>query len=142
MPEPPSNFSDKSDSSRKIIRFFWVSAGTFFLALGIVGILLPVLPTTPFLLLAAACYLKGSKRMYKWLLTNKLFGRYLSDYREKRGLSVRAKIVTIVFLWTAISATAFLAIDDFIIRIILFIVAIAVTLHILTIKTKKSIEIS
>jgi len=117
-------------------RLLWTSAGTFFLALGIVGIPLPILPTTPFLLLAAACYLRGSEKMYKWLLTNRMFGQYLSDYREKRGVPWTIKIVALVILWSAMGLTVLVAVSDVIIQIIIIAIAFFVTLHILTIKTR------
>ena len=62
------------------------------MALGIAGIFLPLLPTTPFLLLAAACYVRSSPRLYRWLMNHRWTGEYIRDYREKRGLPLRTKI--------------------------------------------------
>jgi len=106
------------------------------LALGLVGIIIPLLPTTPFLLLAAACYLRGSERMYRWLLTNRVFGKYLDDYRERRGVPLKVKAVGITVLWTTIGLTALFAVSEAIVQIVLIAVAFVVTVHILTIKTK------
>ena len=108
----------------------WTFAGTFFLAVGVIGIFLPVLPTTPFLLLSAACYFKGSRRMHDWLLNNKWFGSYLRNYREGKGVSVKVKAISILSLWATIGYSAFYVIDILIVRIVLLVVAIAVTLHI------------
>jgi len=121
----------------KFKRFIWTITGTFFLALGLIGIVVPLLPTTPFLLLAAACYLRGSRRMYRWLLTNRIFGRYLRDYREKRGIPMKVKVATISLLWATIAFTAFIVLQDLIVQIILLAIAAAVTMHILLIRTAR-----
>ena len=80
--------------------------------LGIIGIFLPIVPTTPFLLLAAACYARGSERLYNWLMTNKVFGQYIGNYREGKGIPLKVKILSISFLWVAIAVSIFL-IDNF-----------------------------
>ncbi|MFB9244382.1 YbaN family protein [Massilia antarctica] len=69
--------------------------------LGILGIFLPLLPTTPFLLLASACFARGSPRMHAWLLRNKVFGKYLSDFEQGRGIPRRAKITILVLMWAS-----------------------------------------
>ncbi|MGQ9588596.1 MAG: YbaN family protein, partial [Thermoplasmata archaeon] len=117
----------------------WNVAGTFFLSLGLIGIAVPLLPTTPFLLLAAACYLRGSRRMYDWMLTNRYFGTYLRDYMERKGMPRRVKMGTIALLWCVIGFSALALIDSTIVRLVLLAVAIGVTVHILAIKTKKEI---
>jgi uncharacterized membrane protein YbaN (DUF454 family) len=124
-------------ASSRVAKLLWNAAGTLFLSLGIIGIAIPLLPTTPFLLLAAACYLRGSARMYRWMLTNKYFGEYLRDYRTGRGMPLKLKIVTVSLLWTVIALSAFFATSNVIIRIALLIVAVGVTAHILTITTKR-----
>lgn len=121
--------------SNRCIRFILLFAGTVFLALGIIGIVIPILPTTPFLLLAAACYARGSQRFYDWLLTNKWFGSYIKNYREGKGIPLKMKVFTISLLWITILFSAFFIIQIVWIRIVLLIIAIAVTLHILLIKT-------
>lgn len=124
-------------ASSWIAKLLWNVAGTFFLALGIIGIAIPLLPTTPFLLLAAACYLRGSARMHNWMMTNRYFGQYLSDYQAGRGMPLRVKVATISLLWAIIVLSAVFATSNTIIRIGLLVVAAGVTLHILTLKTKK-----
>ena len=116
-------------------RIMWIVAGTFFLITGLVGIVIPLLPTTPFLLLAAACYLRRSRRMYDWLLGNRIFGKYLKNYYEKRGVPTRVKIGSVIFLWCTIGVSMIL-IDDLVIRIVLVMVAAGVTLHIAFLKTR------
>ena len=116
-------------------RIMWIVAGTFFLMIGLIGIAIPLLPTTPFLLLAAACYLRGSRRMYSWLLGNRLFGKYLKDYYEKKGVPIRVKIGSVIFLWCTIGLSIII-IGDLMIGIVLVIVAAGVTLHIASLKTR------
>ena len=122
----------------KILRFFLISFGMVSAALGFIGIFLPLLPTTPFLLLAAACFFKGSERFYSWLLNNRWFGMYIRNYREKKGIPLRIKIKTIVLLWITISTSAIFFVTNIYIRILLFIIASAVTIHLVLIKTYKS----
>jgi len=121
-------------------RILWSAAGTLFLCLGVVGIAIPLLPTTPLLLLAAACYLRGSKRMHRWMLTNKVFGRYLREYSEGRGIPLRIKLGTISLLWIVIGISAVAATDDTVIRALLLAVAAAVTIHILRIRARVDVQ--
>ncbi|MFH1013858.1 MAG: YbaN family protein [Thermoplasmatota archaeon] len=113
-----------------------IGSGTFFLLIGIIGIFIPILPTTPFLLLAAACYAKGSKKFYNWLINNKWFGEYIKNYRERKGIPLSVKIISITILWITISFSTFIVVPNLLIQIILIIIAVGVTIHILTIKTK------
>lgn len=124
------------EAKSRLIRLILIIAGTFFLGLGILGIFLPILPTTPFLLLTAACYARSSRRLNDWLLNNKLFGNYIKNYREGKGIPLKVKILSISFLWIAILFSAFF-VDILVVRIILILVAIGVTIHILTIRTLK-----
>ena len=117
-------------------RLLWSVAGTFFLSLGAVGIVIPLLPTTPFFLLAAACYLRGSARMYNWMLTNRYFGNYLRNYIEGKGIPFEVRIATIVLLWTVIGFSVAMMTDSTIVRIVLILVAFGVSIHILTLKGK------
>jgi len=122
--------------SRTVLgRIMWIAAGTFFLMIGLIGIAIPLLPTTPFLLLAAACYLRGSRRMYNWLLENRIFGKYLKDYYEKKGVPMRVKIGSVIFLWCTIGLSIMI-IGDLMVGVVLLIVAAGVTLHIASLKTR------
>jgi hypothetical protein len=113
----------------------FVVAGTISLGLGAVGVFLPILPTTPFLLLSAACYYKGSERMHRWLLSNKLFGSYIRNYKEGKGISQMGKIFTLFLLWITICYSALFMVNNYIVQIVLFAIAIAVTIHIMTLPT-------
>jgi uncharacterized membrane protein YbaN (DUF454 family) len=117
-------------------KYILITSGFVSVGLGILGMFLPILPTTPFLLIAAACFAKSSNRAYKWLTTNKLFGRYISNYRAGKGIPLQIKIMAISFLWLTILATIIFFVDNIYVRILLLIIAIAVTIHIWTIKAK------
>jgi uncharacterized membrane protein YbaN (DUF454 family) len=103
-----------------------------------VGIFLPVLPTTPFLLLAAALWMRGSPRLYERLMAHKRLGPYIRDFRQHRAIPFRAKIVSVAMLWTTILLSAFLAVHAWWLRVLLTAVAIAVTIHILSFKTRRN----
>jgi len=130
--------SDQTDIiSNRFFRYLLIISGTIFLGFGIIGIFLPILPTTPFLLLAAACYARSSKRFYNWLMNNRWFGNYIKNYRDGRGVPLKFKIFTIFLLWITIIVSVFLVINNYWVKIILILIAIGVTIHILTIKTYK-----
>ncbi len=127
----------KSKTSNQVLKWILMSAGTIFLGLGLLGVFLPILPTTPFLLLAAACYARSSKRIYDWLIQNKWFGSYIKNYQEGKGIPLKVKILTISILWVTILLSAFSILQIFWVKILLIIIAFGVTIHILTIKTCK-----
>jgi hypothetical protein len=104
--------------------------------LGVVGIAVPLLPTTPFLLLASACFASSSERFNRSLHSNRVFGSYLTDYEAGRGISSRAKSATITVLWATILVSAALLSGTHL-RLVLFFVAVAVTAHILYIPTNR-----
>ena len=114
-----------------------IIAGTLATAIGIIGIFVPILPTTPFLLLAAACYLRSSERFYRWLINNRLFGTYIGDYLAGRGMPLKTKVFTLFLLWLAIGISASIGTQNLAVRIVLVLVAAGVTLHIIMIKRKK-----
>jgi uncharacterized membrane protein YbaN (DUF454 family) len=119
----------------RVIRLVLAIAGTFFVGLGILGIFLPLLPTTPFLLLAAACYGRSSKRFYRWLLNNRWFGNYIKDYKEEKRIPLKAKVLSITLLWITIAFSLIFVTESFYVRVILILIAIGVTVHILSIRT-------
>jgi uncharacterized membrane protein YbaN (DUF454 family) len=112
-------------------------AGVVCTGLGIVGIFIPILPTTPFLLLAAACFLRSSERFYRLLLDNRFLGAYIRNNIEGRGMPLKLKIATILLLWLTMGLTITFAVENLAVRIILIIIAIGVTTHICLIRTKE-----
>jgi len=113
-----------------------IIAGTLSLAVGIVGIVVPVLPTTPFLLLAAGCYLRSSQRFYNWLMANRLFGAYIRNYIEGRGIPIKLKLFIIALLWVTIGISIWL-VANWVVTVILLTVAVGVTLHIIFIRVRR-----
>ena len=109
--------------------------GTVALALGAVGLFLPVLPTTPFVILAAACYLRSSKRMHAWILQSRLFGETIESFQAGRGLKRATKIRALVLMWATISISAFFFVDQLIFRGAMFLVAAGVTVYLLRLPT-------
>lgn len=120
----------------KIKRLLLLAAGTLSLAIGIIGIFVPILPTTPFLLLAAGCYLRSSPRFYNWLMGNRFFGNYIRNYIEGRGIPVKVKLFIIIVLWVTIGISIWLVAKP-LVTVILLIVAIGVTLHIIFIRARR-----
>ena len=114
---------------------FWVTLGTISLALGIIGIFLPLIPYTPFFLLTAACYCRGSEKLHTWLLENKMIGPSIKDWEEHRGVRKRAKIISILSLWMMISISIYLFRDIIALQLLLLVVAISVTVFLLSLKT-------
>ena len=121
----------------KLKRRLLIAAGTISTAIGIVGIFVPILPTTPFLLLAAAFYLRSSQKLYDRLLNNRFIGAYVRNYLQGKGMPWKVKIITILLLWITITCSIIFAVQGLIIRAILLIIAIGVSVHILLIKTTK-----
>lgn len=85
------------------VRILLVVAGTLSLALGIIGIFLPLLPTTPFLLLASACYVRGSERLHRWLLNQGRLGAYIRRYEDGQGIPLRGKVLAMLMMWPSIA---------------------------------------
>jgi uncharacterized membrane protein YbaN (DUF454 family) len=112
-----------------------IALGFATVGLAVVGIFVPILPTTPFLLLAAFLFARSSPRFYAWLHTNRWFGAYLANYRAGRGLPLREKVLTIAALWLAILLSVVFALSSWWPRGVLLIIAAAVTFHLCRIPT-------
>jgi uncharacterized protein len=91
-----------------ILKRLLMVLGSVFLAIGIVGIFVPLLPTTPFLLLASACYMRGSERMHRWLLGHGRLGAYIRDFEEGRGIPLRGKVLAMATLWPSLAVSAWM----------------------------------
>ena len=128
---------EKRKPMSKLSKLVLILAGSVFVVLGTIGIFLPLLPTTPFLLLAAACYFRSSERFYNWLMNNKWLGNYVKNYREKKSVSLKIKVITLSILWLTIGYSVFFVVNIFLLKVILIIIAVGVTIHILSLRTLK-----
>ena len=112
--------------------------GTVSLALGIIGIFLPLLPTTPFLLLTAALYFRGSPRLYQWLLNHKCLGPYIRNFRENHAIPLRVKVVSVSLVWLTIGFCIVAVVGQWWwAQAALALLAAAITWHILSYDTLK-----
>ncbi|MEG1499361.1 MAG: YbaN family protein [Bacteroidales bacterium] len=109
--------------------------GVICIGLGVAGIPIPVLPTTPFLLLAAYFFCKSDPRLYKWLLNNKLLGKYIENYTVKKKIPIKEKIYTLTLLWAGISFSAFAFNTPIAIKLLLLGIAIGVSAHVLSFRS-------
>ena len=137
----------------KVRKTLFIIAGTITLILGTLGRFVPLLPTTPFYLLTAWLYLRGSDRMYNAVMRNKYFGKIVRDFMVDKSISTRTKIITVSTMWAAILFSAIWAVPKVVskiasetipegvllwgIRLVLLVIAIGVTIHVLSYKTKK-----
>jgi len=117
-----------TNRSGRFTKLLLMLAGHVSLVLGLLGIVLPLLPTTPFLLLAAACYVRGSESLYNWLLNQRLLGPYIARYRAGGGVSRRLKVVLIALIWITITISAMCLFDALYIRLALFGIAAVVSI--------------
>jgi uncharacterized protein len=117
-----------------MIKLIWTTLGTVSLGVGTLGLLLPVLPATPFFLLSAFAYWKGSKRWHTWLIEHRTIGPLISDYLTHRGLKKSTKMRALIFLWLSI-AFSVITIDSPYIKVLLPLIALGSTTYLLHLKT-------
>lgn len=111
--------------------------GTISLILGIIGIFLPILPTTPFLLLTAALYFRSSPHLYDWLLKHPTLGPYIKNFREHKAIPLRVKIISVSLVWITLLYCALFVADVWWLKLLFVALAIAISIHILHYKTLK-----
>ncbi|MBC8452329.1 MAG: YbaN family protein [Spirochaetes bacterium] len=110
-----------------------IVCGCITFGIGVLGILVPLLPTTPFLLLSASCFFKSSEPLYRWLITQKYFGRYIYCYKQYKAVSLWSKTFTILLLWGVIGSSVII-IEIVWLRLLLLVVAIGVSIHLLMLR--------
>ena len=137
MKQSVRNFSYLCTSKKYRMKILYTVLGSLSLALGILGIFLPVLPTTPFLLLSAAMYMRGSQRLYDWLMAHKHLGPYIKNFREHRALPLRVKTVSVSMVWATLLYCAFFVAKEWWMSVMFIAIAIGVTVHILSYRTLK-----
>ncbi len=103
-----------------IKRVFLIVIGSIALVLGSIGIVVPLLPTTPFLLVASWCYIRSSKRLYRWLLTRKFFKKHINRIIANKGLPLRAKVFILGSVWAMLIILMVFVFDSLLMRLIAF----------------------
>ena len=96
----------------KISRIIWFMLGFTVMCIGLVGIVVPGLPTTPLMILAAACFAKSSQKFYDWIINNKMFGHHVKNYREGKGIPKKSKPIILGTMWTFVFFAVLIAIPD------------------------------
>ncbi|MBE6197800.1 MAG: DUF454 domain-containing protein [Rikenellaceae bacterium] len=120
------------------MRIFLIIIGSISLALGVTGMFLPLLPTTPFLLLSAAVWLKASPALYNWLLNHKIFGEYIRNFREHRAIPLRVKIISVSLVWLTIGYCILAVVNEWWwAQLLMFLLAVGISWHILSFATLK-----
>lgn len=107
-----------------------IFVGSFSLSLGLFGMLIPILPTTPFLLLTAYCYCRGSKRLYNKFITNRYLGKIIKPYLNGAEIPKRAKFIAITMIWCSILASI-VKVEPLYLKSILFLIGIAVSCYLI-----------
>ncbi len=125
-----------SSQKNHILKPLFIAFGTVAVALGVLGIFLPLLPTTPFLLLAAALFARSSDRLYSRLINNKYLGEYIRDFREHKSIPLRTKIYAITIMFITMGYTIFFVVEQIWLKILLLAIAIGVSIHIASYNTK------
>tara|TARA_Y100000590_G_scaffold62422_1_gene66751 strand:+ start:6090 stop:6506 length:417 start_codon:yes stop_codon:yes gene_type:complete len=119
------------ETKNPLKKILWISLGLFFVGLGAIGVVVPGLPTTPFLILAAACFIRSSQKLYDWLIQNKTFGPYLKDYREGKGIPKKAKILAVCMIILFVSYSVFFAIENIALKVTVGILGLTGLLYVL-----------
>ena len=123
------------NGSSSFLRWFLFACGWISVALAILGILLPVLPTVPFLLLALACFSRSSERFHSWLVEHEQLGPLVRPYLAGAGMPLKAKIKAILLVWASILLSTLFFVDRLWLQILLPLIALGVTLYLLRLPT-------
>ena len=117
MNDLDKNIHTAKETKNPIAKILWIFLGSFFEMIGAIGAVVPGLPTTMFLILAAACYIRSSQRLYDWLITNKTFGPYLKDYREGKGMPKNAKILAVSMIVIFVGYAVVFALEGLMLKV-------------------------
>ena len=116
-------------------KFLLIAAGWIFVVLGVIGIFLPLMPTTIFFILAAACFARSSEKFYNWLIYHPKFGKFIRDYWEHRGMPLKSKIIAVAMVIISIGSSALFFAEKTYLKILLVVIAIGVSVYIISLKT-------
>ena len=129
--EEDKNVHKAIESNNLFFKILWISLGSFFVALAAIGVALPGIPTTPFLILAAACYIRSSQKLYDWLISNKTFGPYLKDYREGKGIPKKAKALAISMIVLFVGSSVIFGIESLNLKIVVGLLGLTGLLYVI-----------
>ena len=120
-----------------IKRILWLLLGLTFVGVGMIGIVIPGLPTTIFMILAVGCFYRSSQRLYDWVINHKYFGEHVKNYIEGKGMPRKAKLNSFIFIWVFVIFAVLFGIPDnmVIIKIITIIAALTGTGFIISLRT-------
>ena len=127
-PEPEISSNPRLAKTRGM-RIFLLVVGGISLALGIIGIFLPIMPTTPFLLLTAACYVRSSERFYRWLVSHPVLSKYILSYLDGKGVPRKVKYYTTLPLWVSLIVSSVI-VPIWQVRVLLILIGVSVTIYI------------
>ena len=127
-------------NENKSIRLLWVFLGSLSVGMGVIGIFVPGWPTTIFLIIASYFYIRSSEKLYNWLINNKILGIYLKNYYSGKGMPLKAKIFSILMMWSFGLLSIFLWIPSnfMIVKITVFVLLVIGTIFILRVKTSST----
>ncbi|WP_353050352.1 YbaN family protein [Bacillus sp. ISL-45] len=120
------------------VKAIFIIIGTLSIIAGVIGIVVPLLPTTPLILLGAACYVKASDELYQKLIRNKWLGGYIKDFREKNGITLKNKVLSLSLMWISILGTILFFEVNFWLAAVLIVIAVTVSAYILSFDTISS----
>lgn len=109
--------------------------GAISLLIGVVGLFLPIVPTTPLILLSAWCFFRSSPRIYEWVVSNERFGPTVKNFQEGRGITKATKIKAVIMMWLTISLTVYFYIRNYFIIALLYTISISVTIYLYRLPT-------
>lgn len=116
--------------NKRILHYFLIAVGWTSVVLGVLGIFLPLLPTTPFLLLAAACFVRSSSRFYNWLVQHPKLGKYIIHYLEGNGIPMRGKIMAITMIWVTMGISIIWVVPVWWVKWVLAAIGLSVSIYI------------
>lgn len=114
--EQPSRLQQ---SGSRLLRWMLLTVGTLALGLGALGLVVPGLPTTPFILIAAAGYIRSSARLYRWLISNRVFGPIIATWQAERGLTMRTRLITLALVWIMLGGAALFLVESLLLKFVL-----------------------
>lgn len=122
------------------MKYIWIIMGFLFLGAGVLGVFLPLLPTTPFLLVTVFCFAKGSKRLHTWLLSTALYQNHVKQFNENRSMTLKAKIIILAFASSMLAAGFYFSNNLYARITIIMLIGIKYYVFIFKIKTAPSPE--